>query len=836
MKKFSTFLMALMMVLSATAANLTPIMGKAVKAEKSFATVTNVAKAQKAQELAAKKAGKPAKVAVTNLAARTEAVKNVSKKAAAAPAETIDLTFDNTQEPSFEYYSADGDWYLGWPDVTKTYIVRLDYVVGFEGKFGHYTIADLDLDYSFLSDYSSGTRVDVDYTDADFTMKDEGNDTWSLSGYVVCSDGNTYNLNGYYEKPQGETYDVELTDLVSAYYYDFDYDWYFKVANSEYSFTLDLVSESGMFAGEYTTEDALLNYCSVSTLTGNESVESLEISIVSESLVEPLEIPAAFELTGSIVTTKGNTYNVHLQVTAPLEPKQIINANVECVEFEWPTSDYPGVAGRFSFMDTDVPSRAFEVAVAQPAGEFTVGDGIVKEYTGMVDYSTLMPYMVDNGTVSVSLDVDKMVLVVDAQLVCADTIQYNFTSEIPVELAGEKTLTFTNLHIDDSWAGFFGIYFYDAENSEAAISGDFMASDLADYEFEPGEIACTVYTEEAGEVYSLIYTYAHIYNNGWNLDMTFIGEDMVLYTVNAKFEKPDPEDDIEVTLTTLELTDLRSTMGAWQISGYDPDSTVWASVVVYSETIDGSYTMDDMGDLLSYNQIAFMNEEGALLDECPLYELYENIVVTSEEVEGVLTVHVEAYGQYGTHRAKLHLTAGPKSNDQDMKEDVFAEYATEDIVNFEVDAEEGYAYLRVVKDDEMFAALIYLEEGATELPAGTYEINDSFEPGTVQPGQISGNSVYPTFWATMDEEGYLNLPLFWCTTGTVEVSYDEAGELVLDLNSVNTNGYNAHITVNANKVGLNNTNAAVKATKSLKNAQLVIEKNGKTFNAFGAEL
>lgn len=511
MKKCLSLLCALSLMLSANAVQQTP--AKMAVAELNGKVLNKTAKAPKMIQSTA-----------TN-----------ARKAAMAPkatAETIDLTFDNSSDPSFEYYAADGDWYLGWIDVTSTYIVRFDYVVGFEGQFGTYTIADLDLDYSYFTDYSSGSRVDLVYTDAQFTITDEGNGSWSLSGYVVCENGNTYNLSGYYEASQGETYDVELATLVSAFFYDFDSDWYFKVANAEYSFTLDLVSMSGMFAGEYTTEDALLNYCSVNTLTGDEKVESLEISIVTTDTAGSGVLPASFELTGVIVTSKGNTYNIHLVVTAPLTPKQVINVNVECVDFEWPTCDYPGVAGMFIFADTDVPSRAFQIGVANPAGEFTVGDGILKEYTGMVDYSTLMPYMIDNGIVTVSLDIERYLVIVEAEMVCADTIQYNFTCEIPVEFAGETTQTFDSLSIDDTLAG-MGVYFFNAENEDAAISGNFATENFDDHNFSGSDIALTITTAESGEVNSLIIISARIYNDGANLDIVFLGEDMVLYTINA---------------------------------------------------------------------------------------------------------------------------------------------------------------------------------------------------------------------------------------------------------------------------------------------------------------
>lgn len=132
-----------------------------------------------------------------------------------ATAETINLTFDYTTDPSFEYYAETGDWYLGWIDVTDTYVIRFDYLTTEDGQFGHYTLADLDTAYSFLSDYSSGKRVDYSYIEADFTLTDLGDGVWSLSGYVVCDDGNTYNLSGYFDEPEMPVGEPSVTTFSS---------------------------------------------------------------------------------------------------------------------------------------------------------------------------------------------------------------------------------------------------------------------------------------------------------------------------------------------------------------------------------------------------------------------------------------------------------------------------------------------------------------------------------------------------------------------------------------------------------------------------------------------
>lgn len=213
---------------------------------------------------------------------------------------------------------------------------------------------------------------------------------------------------------------------------------------------------------------------------------------------------------------------------------------------------------------------------------------------------------------------------------------------------------------------------------------------------------------------------------------------------------------------------------------------------------------------------------------------YTQLEANTEYV--VLAVEIDADGTAVGEVAQESFTTLDGGSSYDMPEDVDVAYATADVNLFQVDAEEGYAYVKIVKDTVMFSTLIYIEEGATDLAAGTYPINDTFEPGTAQSGSISGNNVYPTFWATMDAEGYLYVPMFFCVDGSVVVSYDVAGELVLEVNATNTWGNTLHLTLNKPATAIENVEAGAKAIKAIKNGHLVIEKNGVKFNALGLKL
>lgn len=270
----------------------------------------------------------------------------------------------------------------------------------------------------------------------------------------------------------------------------------------------------------------------------------------------------------------------------------------------------------------------------------------------------------------------------------------------------------------------------------------------------------------------------------------------------------------------------------------------------YDAIIAGEFAEEGFADMCDYTNyyIAYMISyyyalfgENLTLEDFLYDSADENtlssLVPNTEYVVYAISVDPET-GDCGADLVTTTFTTldGVIGDENDMQEDVDVEYATADVESFEVDGEEGYAYVRIVKDDEMFATLIYVEEGAIDLAAGTYPINDTYEPGTAQSGAISGNSVYPTFWATVDAEGYLNLPLFFCVDGSVEVSYDAAGELVLEVNATNTWGNTLHLTLNKAATAVENVEAAAKATKKVKNGQLIIEKNGVKFNVLGAKL
>ena len=98
----------------------------------------------------------------------------------------------------------------------------------------------------------------------------------------------------------------------------------------------------------------------------------------------------------------------------------------------------------------------------------------------------------------------------------------------------------------------------------------------------------------------------------------------------------------------------------------------------------------------------------------------------------------------------------------------------------------------------MLALLFVYPEGVadaeTTIPAGTYTISDSQDPGTVlaSSGVSSTGGVGYSFFANVDAEGYLEIPLYFLVSGTVEVTNVD-GQLSVEVNGLNSNDVPVHV-------------------------------------------
>lgn len=151
-------------------------------------------------------------------------------------------------------------------------------------------------------------------------------------------------------------------------------------------------------------------------------------------------------------------------------------------------------------------------------------------------------------------------------------------------------------------------------------------------------------------------------------------------------------------------------------------------------------------------------------------------------------------------------------------------------------------YIVEAADASSELALLFLypegvADAETTIPEGTYTISDSQAPGTVMAssGVSSTGGVSYSFFANLDAEGYLEIPLYFLVSGTVEVTTVD-GKIKVEVNGLNSNDVPVHVVYDA--IGINTAveNVAVEhnVSKVLENGQLFIMKDGVKYNAIGS--
>ena len=143
-------------------------------------------------------------------------------------------------------------------------------------------------------------------------------------------------------------------------------------------------------------------------------------------------------------------------------------------------------------------------------------------------------------------------------------------------------------------------------------------------------------------------------------------------------------------------------------------------------------------------------------------------------------------------------------------------------------------------DNADYLALLFLinpdnADATTLLPAGVYEISDSYEEGTATAGAFDG-SVSPCFFAQSTPDGYLSVDgLYYLVSGTITVEKVGEADLHIVVDAVNSYDVPVKIDVNTTATAISNVeNDATKAVKFVKNGQLYIQRGEKLFNVLGA--
>lgn len=293
---------------------------------------------------------------------------------------------------------------------------------------------------------------------------------------------------------------------------------------------------------------------------------------------------------------------------------------------------------------------------------------------------------------------------------------------------------------------------------------------------------------------------------------------------NYSNEAPEVTDTQDLTLTGVELNDLTSQVGAFQLF-YETNDFAFSAVFEANVLQSGYYSVSSA---YSDNNLIYANGE--------IKSIYSCEILLELTADGSFVATGEC--QAGTTLYNLNLSgAAPEAQGNqydDPDNDLELSYTLDEVeISTDENSVGNVTIVSAQRDNTKFSMVLQHGEGILE--AGVYPFNLQVVPGTAWAGEISGSSVYPTFYATVDDEGYLNIPLWLFSDGEVTVTINN-GEPSFVIDATNTWGRTAHVEINVfdAPVAIEAVEAkAAQTGKFLQDGALVIRTATRTYNALG---
>ncbi len=625
-----------------------------------------------------------------------------------------------------------------------------------------------------------------------------------------------------FKAPQAkhDNYNVTITDY-SEKFYSTDNDVWVKLYDADENvYYFDIVVAEGtqelVLGQTYTLADMLPNFSYMNAEGGKMPYASASLT-KTVSMYEEQEL---VHIDAAFTDTLGNNYTLAYQ-QAPF----IITGDTIDVVFTTnankPIYDDGLCQLGAENEDYDI-AFTFPCAEGAPAGTYGEEDMNI-QYTYVNDFEAVSAHCVvaeNNGTISL-----------EGWILAKDGNVYHVTFSFTAPTAQSfETITATNLVLDDSYASYFGIIIVEASNEDYTVSMYLPAENYLGT-FDAEEVSLSIKGADGKvEIYEGTITVANT-ATGVAITGTVLSMDGVQYTLNLQYVIPDATSQETITMSGT-LTNIQNQ--AWQFIAKTDDRYV--SIAAYSTTIPGTYGRSDLaadytfigkfenGDTLFYdmvdaNVLVVVNGENAVITGTLKGQNYADATDVIEFALN-LTATVEDYEEE------------PQGNQYDSQDEGFYyKFPTYNIDDQYLAQYNVFVVEATDAENHTISIEFNVAAGTTELPAGVYPIASTYAAGTVTNGTIDQN-IYGSFAGTLNEEGYIKVPLWLIVNGTVTVL--ENG--VIEVAATNTWGQGIYSRLGEYPEGIENTDAKAGAVKAIRNGQLIIIKNGAEYNAQGASL
>ena len=337
----------------------------------------------------------------------------------------------------------------------------------------------------------------------------------------------------------------------------------------------------------------------------------------------------------------------------------------------------------------------------------------------------------------------------------------------------------------------------------------------------------------------------------------FVTFDGKLYQVNLWHAVPTPIDTVTMNYESAEFYNNIEWTGTYSLLAYAPDSVTAMVITLYAnseEDVAGTYVNDGKFGSFGegrYDINAANTYYGELVagfgDENLAYAEKGALTVTMDEGKNItLTGYIifEDAVQYNiTMKSKYERSHLDYDAEDTPVDRTFTAQDSVIILDLIEDQDALYFSVQSPKQHDAFDFYLLVEEADENiiLPVGEYEINDSYDYNTVLAGQgidMMTGIVTPGKYAYMDAEGYLLVPMYFLVEGTVAISKNSDGSLRIEVKAVNSYDIPVHLVYDGTVTGIENipVEDMMDTRKMMINGQLVIIRNGQTYNAIGAAI
>ena len=333
------------------------------------------------------------------------------------------------------------------------------------------------------------------------------------------------------------------------------------------------------------------------------------------------------------------------------------------------------------------------------------------------------------------------------------------------------------------------------------------------------------------------------------LTATVLGFDSIQYEISMFYTIPTPTETVTYTFDGLEneeavLFTNAISSGIFILDGMSDDGNLMAKVNVErieNNSVEGTFYNDGKFDHTDFyatdTWVKVWNSTTRAYEEYSVQKGTMTVTVENGILTAVASLLCDNAVQYDltfiTTFARERIIFDTEEGEMDYTFPTNAEVYLTDFID-------GYGIIQLLIADAYYAVDFYFNADAMDptigVPAGVYPINPSFDSGTV----LACKGVLPdgpaqSYFCGLDADGYLDpMQLYCLVDGTVTVE-NVGGKLKVDVDAINS--YEVPVKIHyapADATAVENVNKDnTQVAKRLINGQLLIIRNGETYNATG---